>query len=322
MKRVFTTLIAMFTVFLGNAQQNAQFSQNMFLNDAINSGAAGIKGMHCFNLVARDQWTGFEGNPFTGQFSYNGPINNIGIGAVVVFDEIGFEQNVSFKLNGAFHLPLGNGKLGLGLGIGVLNKGFSGIIKANNMSDPNLANLDGQSGVGFDLGVGAFYYVERKLYFGISAQKLIPQKITIGSSNPILRQHLYITGGYNYIAGRGVVLKPNLLVKTDLSSTQMDVNLTAEFNQQFWIGASYRVQDAIVANVGFYIKPQLKLGFAYDYTTQNLRNKGTYTEYKSNGSSVDNKNNRSVGSVEVYLGYCFIKPPKPPFKQYTDPLFL
>ena len=102
----------------------------------------------------------------------------------------------------------------------------------------------------------------------------------------------------------------------------MDVNLTAEFNQQFWIGASYRVQDAIVANVGFYIKPQLKLGFAYDYTTQNLRNKGTYTEYKSNGSSVDNKNNRSVGSVEVYLGYCFIKPPKPPFKQYTDPLFL
>ena len=322
MKRVFTAVIAMFTVFSGNAQQDAQFSQNMFLNDAINSGATGIKGMHCFNLVARDQWTGFEGNPFTGQFSYNGPINNIGIGAVIVFDEIGFEQNVSLKLNGAFHLPLGKGKLGLGLGLGVLNKGFSGDVNAANMADPILAGINGQSGMGFDLGFGAFYYVPERLYFGVSGQKLLIQKITLGSANPKLRQHLYITGGYNYIAAKGIVLKPNLLVKTDLSSTQMDVNLTAEFSQQFWIGASYRVQDAIVANVGFYIKPQLKLGFAYDYTTQNLRNNGTYKEIQPNGSYVDKKNNRSVGSIEVYLGYCFIKPPKPPFKQYTDPLFL
>lgn len=322
MKRVFTAVIAMFTVFSGNAQQDAQFSQNMFLNDAINSGAAGIKGMQCFNLVARDQWTGFEGNPFTGQFSYNGPINNIGIGAVIVFDEIGFEQNVSFKLNGAYHLPLGKGKLGLGVGLGVLNKGFSGVIKAIDNTDPLVSNINGKSDVGFDLGFGAFYYVPKNLYFGVSVQKLIAQKIKLGDANPKLRQHIYITGGYHYQASKGVVLKPNLLVKTDLSSTQMDLNLTAEFNQQFWIGASYRVQDAIVANVGFYIKPQLKLGFAYDYTTQNLRNRGTYTSWKNNGSSENIKNNRSVGSVELYLGYCFIKPPKPPFRNYTDPLLL
>ena len=322
MKRVFTAVIAMFTVFSGNAQQDAQFSQNMFLNDAINSGAAGIKGMQCFNLVARDQWTGFEGNPFTGQFSYNGPINNIGIGAVIVFDEIGFEQNVSFKLNGAYHLPLGKGKLGLGVGLGVLNKGFSGVIKAIDNTDPLVSDINGKSDVGFDLGFGAFYYVPENLYFGVSVQKLIAQKIKLGDANPKLRQHIYITGGYHYQASKGVVLKPNLLVKTDLSSTQMDLNLTAEFNQQFWIGASYRVQDAIVANVGFYIKPQLKLGFAYDYTTQNLRNSGTYTFWKNDGSFENIKNNRSVGSVELYLGYCFIKPPKPPFRNYTDPLLL
>ena len=321
MKRVFTAVIAMFTVFSGNAQQDAQFSQNMFLNDAINSGATGIKGMHCFNLVARDQWTGFEGNPFTGQFSYNGPINNVGIGAVVVFDEIGFEQNVSFKLNGAYHLPLGKGKLGLGLGLGVLNKGFSGNIKAINLADPILAGIDGQSGTGFDLGFGAFYYVPERLYFGVSGQKLLVQKITLGNANPKLRQHLYITGGYKYNVTKELALKPNLLVKTDLSSTQMDLNLTAVFNEVFWLGASYRVQDAIVANVGFKTG-QLKLGFAYDYTTQNLRKSGTFIDWKANGTSESIKNNRSFGSVEVYLGYCFIKPPKPPFKQYVDPLRL
>jgi type IX secretion system PorP/SprF family membrane protein len=325
MKRVFTAIITTFSVFSGLAQQDAQFSQNMFLNDAINSGAVGIKGMHCFNLVARDQWTSFEGNPFTGQFSYNGPlssIDNVGVGAVVVFDKIGFEQNVSVKLNGAYHLPLGNGKLGLGLGLGILNKGFSGEVKASTMSDPIVSNINGQSSTGFDLGFGAFYYVPEKLYFGISGQKLIAQELTLGEANPKLRQHVYITGGYYYQASKNIVLKPNLLVKTDLSSTQMDVNLTAEFKQQFWIGASYRVQDAIVANVGFYIKPTLKVGLAYDYTTQSLKDGATFTSWNSDGSSEDKKNNRSVGAVEIYLGYCFITPPKPNFRQYVDPLFL
>ena len=325
MKRVFTAEIAMFTVFLGNAQQDAQFSKNMFLNDAINSGAAGIKGMHCFNLVARDQWTGFEGNPFTGQFSYNGPVRsveNLGLGAVVVFDELGFTQNVNLKLNAAYHLPLGKGKLGLGLGVGLLNKAFAGNIMASNPNDAIILGINDQAGMGLDLGFGAFYYVEKKLYFGISGQKLIGQKIKLGSANPKIRQHVYITGGYSYPVNKSIVLKPNLLVKTDFSSTQMDINLTAEFQDQFWIGASYRVQDAIVANVGYKIRPNLKLGLAYDFTTQNLRKEGTFTLWNNDGSSESIDNNRSVGSVELYLGYCFITPPRPMFKQYVDPLFL
>ena len=331
MKRVFTAAIAMFTVFLGNAQQDAQFSQNIFLNDAINSGAAGIKGMHCFNLVARDQWTGFEGNPFTGQFSYNGPVRsveNLGLGAVLVFDELGFTQNVNLKVNAAYHLTLGKGKLGLGLGLGMLNKSFAGNIIASNPNDAIILGINDQAGMGLDLGFGAFYYVPETLYFGISGQKLIGQKLKLGSANPKIRQHLYITGGYYYPVNpeESIVLKPNFLVKTDFSSTQMDVNLTAEFklpsDKSFWIGASYRVQDAIVANVGYNIKPNLKLGLAYDFTTQNLRKEGTFTLWKENGSSESINNNRSVGSVELYLGYCFITPPKPMFKQYVDPLFL
>lgn len=329
MKRVFIAAIALFSVFSGSAQQDAQFSQNMFLNNAINPGASGIKGMHCFNLVARDQWTSFEGNPFTGQLSYNGPINgvdNVGVGAVVVFDKIGFEQNVSFKLSGAYHLPLGNGKLGLGLDVGLLQKGVTGNVIASNMSDAVVTGISGTNSTGLDLGFGAFYYVPSRLYFGISGQKLLGQKLTLGSANPKLRQHVYITGGYNHDMGT-IVLKPNMLVKTDLASTQMDINLTAEFRQEFWIGASYRVQDAIVANVGYQFPVtksgnKLKVGLAYDFTTQNLRNKGVFTSWDDNGNAQEKKDNRSVGAVELYLGYCFITPPKPNFKQYVDPLFL
>ena len=324
MKRVFTIAIILFSVFSVRAQQDAQFSQNMFLNNAINPGATGIKGMHCFNLVSREQWVGFEGSPFTGLLSYNGPLNtldNVGIGAVVVYDKIGFEQNVSFKLTGAYHLPLGDGKLGLGLDLGLIQKSISGNIIAIDMSDPNI-DVDGAEARGFDVGFGVFYHVPNRLYFGISGQKLIPQQLNLNAANSELKQHIYITGGYYYTVTPKIVLKPNMLIKTDLSSTQMDLNITLEFNQAFWIGTSYRVQDAIVANVGFQFNNKLKIGLAYDFTTQNLRNKGIFTSLDDNGAPITKRDNRSLGSVEVYLGYCFVSPPKPNFKQYVDPLFL
>ena len=98
MKRVLLAAIASVFTLVGNAQQDAQFSQNMFLNNAINPGATGIKGMHCFNLVAREQWLGFEGRPETGMFNYSGIVQNFGVGAVIVYDKIGLEQNVDLKI--------------------------------------------------------------------------------------------------------------------------------------------------------------------------------------------------------------------------------
>ena len=85
--------------------------------------------MHCFDLVARDQWFGFEGRPQTGLLNYNGPlrqIENVGIGGVLVYDVIGAETNINFKLNGAYHINLGsNGaKLGIGLDAGIIQKGM------------------------------------------------------------------------------------------------------------------------------------------------------------------------------------------------------
>ena len=75
MKRVLSVMAMLFLVTKIYAQQDPQFSQNMFLTAPVNPGAAGIKGMHCVDLVARQQWTGFEGKPETGLLSYNAPIS-------------------------------------------------------------------------------------------------------------------------------------------------------------------------------------------------------------------------------------------------------
>jgi hypothetical protein len=62
-------------------------------------------------------------------------------------------------------------------------------------------------------------------------------------------------------------------------------------NNRFWVGAGYRLQDAVIVTAGLEIMPNLKLGYSYDYTTSDIR---TY----------------SSGTHEVMLGYCF-RPNKP-----------
>jgi type IX secretion system PorP/SprF family membrane protein len=327
MKKLLLTIFAMQAALYVGAQQDAQFSQNRFLSTSINPGSSGIKGMDCFGLVARQQWIGFEGAPTTAMLTYESALikYNSGFGAVMVYDKIGFEQNLFLKANYAYHFTLPNGaKLGLGIDAGIISKKLSGDFVAGNPADPDVLSLKGQNSLNFDLGFGAFYYTNT-LYFGVSGQKLVPQKINWGTSEPQIRPHTYFMGGYNYEAGKNFELKPSFLVKTDFTSTQVDVNLTLAFKQDVWLGASYRIQDAIVANVGYNVPlrnnpNKLKVGLAYDFTTSNLGDAGVFN-FPAPSTEIKN-GNRSVGSVELYLGYCFAKPEKPDFDHYVDPLFL
>jgi type IX secretion system PorP/SprF family membrane protein len=325
MKKLLTS--ALLTVLsLGlSAQQEAQFSQNYLINPTFNPGAVGIlPNTHCFHLMARQQWMGFEGRPTTALLSYSGnpaQWDNVGIGGTFVYDQIGLQSNIFFKAAGSYSFNVAKGKLGVGADLGVISKQFSGDIIVKDPSDPNVANLNGASSTNFDLGVGVYYTRPRELYFGISGQKLIPQEISWGTATPTLRPHSFITGGYYQQLNDDFFLIPSTIIKTDFVSTQLDVNVLLEYQQFLWGGVSYRVQDAIVFTVGGR-KGNMKAGLAYDFTTSNLNQQGTF-EFApdDNGNTPEAKtNNRSFGAVELYLGYCFVQPEPPLFPSYVDPL--
>ena len=83
-----------------------------------------------------------------------------------------------------------------------------------------------------------------------------------------------------------VALKPSVFVKTTEGNTTFDVNLNAHFNNRFWLGASYRNEDALVALLGMNVTDKLRVGYSYDFTTSKLK------DY-------------SDGTHEIMLGYCF-----------------
>ncbi len=289
------------------AQQDAQFTQNMFNKLSVNPGSAGHNGGICATLLSRQQWTGFEGNPKTNLLSVDARFSKHGVGLTVFQDKLGIEKSLVAKVAYAYHQNLGPGVLGIGIDVGYLSKSFENNFIAidNPVNDPSIPNAGTSAGT-FDVGAGLYYNIPNKLYVGISTLH-IPQTTVKdiadaggkGALNFQQARHYYIMAGYDWDINNDKkwVVKPSLLAKTDAASTQLDVNLLLDYNKMFWGGVTYRVQDAIGILAGVHVGqfvnlPGLKIGAAYDLTTSTL---ATY----------------SSGSIEFMINYCtnIIKPP-------------
>lgn len=283
------------------AQQDAQFTQNMFNKLATNPGSAGHNGGFCATLITRQQWSGFEGNPQTHLFSGDARFGRHGVGLTAFQDELGIEKTFNVKLAYAYHIKLGKGELGIGVEGAYLSKEFDDnfIARDNPAFDPSIPNASTSANT-LDFGAGLYYSIANKMYVGVSALH-IPQgsiddaaagNVGVGALNFENARHYYIMAGYEWdiYDDSKWVLKPSLLTKTDASSTQLDVNVLMEYNMKVWGGVTYRVEDAVGilvgANIGEFINfPGLKLGVAYDLTTSSL-------------------GDHSNGSFEVMVKYC------------------
>jgi type IX secretion system PorP/SprF family membrane protein len=56
---------------------------------------------------------------------------------------------------------------------------------------------------------------------------------------------------------------------------QMDLNFLVRYNKKIWGGVGYRINDAIIAMIGFKVH-EFKLGYSYDISTTPMRNGGTH----------------------------------------------
>jgi len=277
------------------AQQDPQFSHNMFNHMAVNPGYAGSQGLVNATILNRQQWMGFEGNPQTTLLSVNAPVKPFGISSGVGFsfmdDRLGFEKNTSIMASYAYRMEIGPGKLGIGLNLGLLNKSLDGkwTIPDSDLHIPptqDPAIPDEQvAAMAFDMGLGVFFNSER-FYAGLSAAHLLEPLVDYGSGAMMnLKRHYYGTAGYLIKLPNPVYeIEPSVFVKSDGASFQFDVNALVIYNKKYWGGVSYRLGDAVVVMAGLEMATGLRAGIAYDFTTSAI---GAY----------------SKGSVEFMVGY-------------------
>lgn len=293
MKRLITFVLTFAFVYSANAQQDPQFSQNMHNKLYVNPAYAGSSDALCFGLLYRAQWTGFDGAPKTGVFSADAPIRaiNSGIGISVMTDKIGFENTLQAKLAYCYRFNIGaTSKLALGVDLGYIQKKIDGTFIFNDPGDPIIPTSAEKGSTIPDIG-GGLYFNSEKLYIGLSASHLTEPKIELSTINYKYARHYYGMAGYKIELTPSLALTPSVFAKYDGTTFQTDINANLYINDKVWVGASYRLEDAVVLMAGFKILQNLKIGYSYDLNTSNL-------------------NDYNNGSHEIFLGFCF-NPPKP-----------
>jgi len=307
-KYFLTIIITVAGLFMGYAQQDAQYTQYMYNTISVNPAYAGSRGVLSIAALHRSQWVGLDGAPTTQTLNFHTPVSeHVGLGLSVVNDEIGNGTNQDTYIDAAFSYTVKTseeGKLSFGLKAGghLFNVDFTKL--RNYGAESNLPNIDNKFSPNF--GAGIYYHTDR-FYTGLSVPNFLQTEhfdsSDTNSSSLIAqeRMNLYLITGYVFELKNDVKFKPAALVKA-VKGAPLQVDLSANFlfNDKFSLGAAYRWDAAISALFGFQLNDQLMLGLAYDKETTDL------------GATTFND-----GSFEIMLRYEFLNK----YKRVITPRF-
>jgi len=295
-KLLLTFLFFVSALYQTVAQQDPLTSQYMFNTLTYNPGIAGTSGMICATALNRQQWVGFKGAPTTTLFNVSAPFAPFkiksGAGLTVESDNIGFDKDISLALSYSYHMDLGQGKLGIGLSLGMLNKTLdptwsipSGESHTPASGDP-LIPENKESYVAFDAGLGLYYKTD-KYYAGFSVTHLNQPSIKYSKGITYVSRHYYLTGGYTLqLPNPSLELLPSVLLLSDGKAFQFSATSLIRYNKKAWGGVSFRAGDAIVAIAGLELFNGIRIGYSYDFTITEM-------------------NTHSNGSHEFVVNYCF-----------------
>lgn len=267
------------------AQQDPMYTQYMENLSILNPAYVGSKDVFTAMAVARNQWVSMPGAPDTRTIAISSPISatNMGLGLSFLSDHIGVTKQNGLYVDYAYRLNFSNGrKLSLGLkgGINFYEAGLAGL-QTNDPNDPVFAQDINRKFLP-NFGVGAFFSAER-YYFGLSAPKLIENKINANgySSQSISREqiHLFFMAGYVFDINKIVKFKPSVLTSF-VANAPVSLNLTGTFlfYDRLWLGAMYRFGDSFGGLFQIQVTDQLKIGYSYDLSINQLSayNNGTH----------------------------------------------
>lgn len=268
-----------------HAQQDPQYTQYMYNMSVVNPAyAIDELGQLNTGLIYRNQWAGMEGAPETVSFFAHTPLSErIEAGLSIVHDEIGEvvqENNLYADVN--YILPVSrNSKLSFGVkaGLTLFDADIASLTTREGGYDPAMQNIN-ESFPNF--GIGAYYFSDN-YYVGLSAPNLFTtQHLENEDGIAGLAEenvHYFLTGGYVFDLNPDLKLKPAFMIR-GVEGAPLSVDFTANvlFNNRIEAGVAYRLDDAVSGLVNFRVSPNLRIGYAYDYTTSNLGefNNGTH----------------------------------------------
>ena len=312
MNRILSFLLAVLSTLVVFAQQEPQFSQNMFNKLANNPGFSGSSGGVATSVLHRSQWMGFGDNGAavsTQNFSVDAevPFLNGGLGLNIVKDNVAQFSNLAINSSYAFRTQLGIGQIGMGISVGIFQSGLEGgFLRSAQSNDPAIPTGD-VSGSKLDIGAG-LYFNNDDMYIGISSAHMTEPIIEWSDGQDFnLSRHYFLIAGSSHKLDPMFSLNPSIYLKADGATSQLDINTNLIYNNKIWGGVTYRLDEGLILLTGMNLKSNkskqyddMRIGIAYDVTMVNPMG----------------------NSLEIMLGYNFKIKTTKAISKYKNPRFL
>lgn len=271
------------------AQQDPQFTHNMFNHAFVNPGSYGLSDGITVTGIFREQWLGLKDDnnykvaPETFLLTADAPVRFLrgGVGIGIAQDKEAYTKNMLVKLGYSYHLNIGNAKIGIGVNANFNNKSIDkNKLNPIDENDPVLLGLTTDGVMISDMSAGIFMQKPR-YYVAFSSTQLFETEKAPGTADGVIfyknRRHYYLTSGYDVVlpAFQGYVFTPSVFLKSDGNILQADINLMAKYNNKVWGGLTYRINDAVALLVGVAYK-DIEIGYSYDIPTSRIAATGSH----------------------------------------------
>ena len=305
MKRIFILILGVVSVTV-SAQQDPQFSQNMFNKLANNPGFAGSRGNISTSVLHRSQWMGFGDDggaaASTQNFSIDAELPFLygGVGLNIVKDNIAEFSNLGLQASYAYRTELGIGQIGMGMSVGMYQSGINGgALKPAQSGDAAIPTGE-VKGSSLDIGAG-IYYNTQDVYVGLSSAHMTEPTVEWSDGQDFdLVRHYFLIAGYYHELNPVLSLNPSIYLKSDGATSQLDINTNLIYNNRMWGGVSYRLDEGLILLAGMNVNDDLRFGIGYDVTMVNPMS----------------------NSLEIMLGYNFKIKTNKAVSKYKNPRFL
>jgi type IX secretion system PorP/SprF family membrane protein len=283
------------------AQQVPMYSQYIMNGFLVNPSFAGRDGYTTVTLTTREQWVGLEQAPGTYAASFQTRIlknsyiskatsvrkklvrptkgGKVGLGGYIFNDNNGIMRRTGFQVAYAYHISMGQTRgYPNNLAFGLAFTGYQFAINTDGLifdpDDPFLNNYDRSVFIP-DFNFGASF-TTAKYYVGFAMTNILRGSLMFSDTTATNRNelgHFFLTGGYKFELAPDWTLEPSAFLKSsDMFSRSFQMDLTARvyYKNDYWLGLSWRTNDALVLLLGLKYD-RFHFGYAYDFTLTDLR---------------------------------------------------
>jgi type IX secretion system PorP/SprF family membrane protein len=273
-KGLFLTVITLFSMFYGTAQQDPHFTQYFDNMLFVNPAYAGSNKLLTATTIHREQWVGFEGAPSSTTLSIHSPLpyESVGVGFTAVRDVIGPTKQTMFYGDFSYTLRFKSKRtlsFGLKAGLNLITNETQTLLTIDQDDAQLVTNVLNR--INPNIGAG-IYYRSPNFFIGASTPKIIEQSYDGSPTNLEKRHYFGIIGGIINL-NKQWKLRPTTQVKMTVGAPMsLDVSLAGIFKDKFWFGGMYRFDAAFGGFVQYQINEQFRIGMATDFGTQAIRN--------------------------------------------------